>query len=349
MKNVHRSWIMDVPWIARNVKNASVSSDLQIKDCGACIKCPTCSCLIENSNVQVQTPWPGLPKGVRFEPTDEEVIEHLEAKCGIYGLKPHLCIQDFICSSVSDINYTHPQNLPGVKKDGTSAFFFNKTVKAYTNGERKRRRVTPSGLKDEAVRWHKTGKTKPVMLNGVQRGSKKFMVLYKSAKKGLKPEKYRWVLHQYHLGTEKEKIGEYVVSKIMYQQQTQSAGESESFRVRGGTRRPKTTNPTPPRPVVSVAEDDHIAYDDTEMVLDPLVQGLETIPQASCGSTSHERAQRVEEDPSSIVEKKPNHWDIDIGSENFIVPESENADLGTLPDFHSFASEDSLLNCLGWI
>lgn len=61
------------------------------------------------------TPWPGLPKGVKFEPTDEEVIQHLEAKCGIDGLKPHLLIQDFICSVTEDvgINYTHPQNLPG--------------------------------------------------------------------------------------------------------------------------------------------------------------------------------------------------------------------------------------------
>lgn len=70
---------------------------------------------------QVQSPWPGLPKGVKFEPTDEEVIEHLEAKCGVDGLKPHPLIDDFICSVTGDvgINYTHPQNLPGnyIKKN----------------------------------------------------------------------------------------------------------------------------------------------------------------------------------------------------------------------------------------
>lgn len=61
---------------------------------------------------QVLTPWPGLPRGVKFEPTDEEVIEHLEAKCGIDGSKLDPFIQDFFFS-VDDINYTNPQNLPG--------------------------------------------------------------------------------------------------------------------------------------------------------------------------------------------------------------------------------------------
>ncbi|CAH8361146.1 unnamed protein product [Eruca vesicaria subsp. sativa] len=206
-----RTWIVDVPWIVKNVKNVSGSSDLQIKDCGAYIDCPNCY-------NRVVTPWPGLPKGVKFNPTDEEVIEHLEAKCGLDGSKPNPFIQDFICS-VDDINYTHPQNLPGVNKNGTSRFFFNKTVHAYPKGERKRRRITPSDLTDASIRWRKSGKTKPVMINGVQKGCKKFMVLYKSAKKGSKPEKYNWVMHQYHLGREEEETGEYVVSEIMYQQQ----------------------------------------------------------------------------------------------------------------------------------
>ena len=106
-----------------------------------------------------------------------------------------------------------------MNKDGTSAFFFNKTVLAYPNGERKRRLITASVLTDASVRWRKSGKTKPVMVNGVHKGCKKFMVLYKSAKKELKPEKSKWVMHQYHLGREEEETGEYVVSKIIYQQQ----------------------------------------------------------------------------------------------------------------------------------
>ncbi|KFK25688.1 hypothetical protein AALP_AA8G146200 [Arabis alpina] len=338
-----RAWIVDGPWIASNIKNASVSSALQIKDCGASINCPNCSYCIDNSNVLTPT-WPGLPKGVKFDPTDEEVIEHLEAKCGIDGLKPHFLIQDFIFS-VADINYTHPQNLPGANKDGTSVFFFNKTEKAYTKGERKRRKITPSCLKGVSVRWHKTGKTKPVLLNGIQRGLKKVMVLYKSARKGSKPEKLNWVLHQYHLGTEEEEIGTFVVSKITYQQQKQcekTRDESESFGV-------------------SIPEDE-IAYEDTNIVLDSFVQGLDNIPEASSGLTSDATAHvardmNVTEDnlvcknveaSSSFVEKNLNHGNLDIASEKKLVSDLDNADLGTLTDFLSFASEESLFNCLGW-
>lgn len=46
------------------------------------------------------------------------------------------------------------------------------------------------------------------------------MVLYMSSARGGKAEKTNWVMHQYHLGTqEDEKEGEYVISKIFYQQQ----------------------------------------------------------------------------------------------------------------------------------
>lgn len=46
------------------------------------------------------------------------------------------------------------------------------------------------------------------------------MVLYASLVRGGKPEKTNWVMHQYHLGTgEDEKEGEYVISKVFYQQQ----------------------------------------------------------------------------------------------------------------------------------
>ncbi|ANM68607.1 NAC domain containing protein 85 [Arabidopsis thaliana] len=360
MKTLHRTWIVDGPWISRNVKNASLSSALQIKDCGAYINCFNCSYRIDNSNVL--TPWPGLPKGVKFEPTDEEVIEHLEAKCGIDGLKPHLLIQDFICSVTQDvgINYTHPQNLPGVSKDGTSVFFFNKTAHAYQNGQRKRRRITPTSLKDDTVRWHKTGQTKPVMLNGIQKGCKKIMVLYKSARKGFKPEKSNWVLHQYHLGTEEGEIGEYVVSKITYQQpkqQEKTIDESESSGVRGGPSTPKTSTITQVRPVISVDEDEIAFDDDSKMVLDSYAEGLENIQEASSGSTSDKIAKvggNVSVIEDNLMSKKieassiPNHGNVDYGSGNFSVSDLENAELGTLPDLLSFASEDSLMNWLGW-
>lgn len=107
----------------------------------------------------------------------------------------------------------------GAKKDGSSIHFFHKTIKAYATGQRKRRKIqSGKSLATKNVRWHKTGKTKPVMENGVHKGWKKIMVLYKSSKKGCKPGKSNWVMHQYHLGTqEDEREGEFVVSKISYQ------------------------------------------------------------------------------------------------------------------------------------
>ncbi|KAF8091465.1 hypothetical protein N665_0445s0050 [Sinapis alba] len=354
------AWIVDGPGIATKVKSASLSSALQTKDsCGASIQCPNCSFRIDNTNVL--EPWPGLPKGVKFEPTDEDIIEFLEAKCGIGGSEPHVLIEEFIRPVTEDvgINYTHPENLPGANKDGVSAFFFHKTVQAYGTGQRKRRKITPTCLNEEPVRWHKTGKNKNVFLNGVQRGCKKIMVLYKSARKGSKPEKSNWVLHQYHLGTEGTEIGEYVVSKITYQQE-KGRDEGESSGVRGGPTTPMTNTPTPPRPVDGVAGDEK-AFDDDKM-FDPFFEGLDSIPEAALWSkkarTEQDVAVNLSEDnltcnesieASSLWENQllpnPSLGELD----GFALSDLENADLGTPPDFLTLASQDSLVNWMGWL
>ena len=95
------------------------------------------------------------------------------------------------------------------------------------------------------------------------------MVLYKSARKGSKPEKSKWVLHQYHLGTEGNEIGEYVVSKVTYQKE-KVKDEGESSGVRGGPTTPMTNTPTPPRPVDGGAGDGE-AFDDDKM-FDPFYE-----------------------------------------------------------------------------
>ncbi|KAG6473807.1 hypothetical protein ZIOFF_067725 [Zingiber officinale] len=118
----------------------------------------------------------------------------------------------------------------GVTKDGLSKHFFHRPSKAYTTGTRKRRKIInlQSGQEEHLqsqrgsgeTRWHKTGKTRPVMVSGRQRGCKKILVLYTNFGKNRKPEKTNWVMHQYHLGeAEEEKEGELVVSKIFYQTQ----------------------------------------------------------------------------------------------------------------------------------
>lgn len=105
--------------------------------------------------------------------------------------------------------------LTGATKDGSSIYFFHKISNAYSTGGRKLRKI-----QGENRRWHKTGKTKPVVENGVIKGYKKIMVLYSSIKHDgkTKSNKSNWVMHQLHLGTDvHENIGDYLVSKVFYQ------------------------------------------------------------------------------------------------------------------------------------
>ncbi|KAL2234959.1 UNVERIFIED_CONTAM: hypothetical protein Sindi_1228100 [Sesamum indicum] len=251
------SWLVDPNRIATKIRSAS----------GACNpgkvnwksnptkSCPNCLHVIDNSDVA--DAWPGLPLGVKFDPSDPDIILHLLAKVGVGNSKPHPFIDEFIPTVNEDdgICYTHPRNLPGVREDGSVSHFFHRAIKAYNTGSRKRRKIHDDELGD--VRWHKTGRTKPVFLDGVQKGCKKIMVLYVSPVRGGKAEKTNWVMHQYHLGTgEDEKEGEYVISKIFYQQQQlkQSEKTEEDIPAEVGTMipkvdpvTPKSVTPEPPR------------------------------------------------------------------------------------------------------
>ncbi|CAA3032368.1 NAC domain-containing 73 isoform X1 [Olea europaea subsp. europaea] len=189
-------------------------------------QCPGCGHTLEG-----KPDWVGLPSGVKFDPTDQELIEHLEAKVEGKESKSHPLIDEFIPTIEGEdgICYTHPEKLPGVTRDGLSRHFFHRPSKAYTTGTRKRRKIqTECDLQGGETRWHKTGKTRPVMVNGKQKGCKKILVLYTNFGKNRKPEKTNWVMHQYHLGQhEEEKEGELVVSKIFYQTQPRQCNWSE--------------------------------------------------------------------------------------------------------------------------
>jgi hypothetical protein len=67
------------------------------------------------SDLQVTQEWPGLPIGVKFDPSDAQLLEHLEAKCAVGNSKPHMFIDEFIPTLDGDkgICYTHPAKLPG--------------------------------------------------------------------------------------------------------------------------------------------------------------------------------------------------------------------------------------------
>ncbi|GLJ30650.1 hypothetical protein SUGI_0607030 [Cryptomeria japonica] len=206
----------------RNTTASSSSSiiDAKLEERGT-NPCPRCGHKLQcKEGIQ---DWQGLPAGVKFDPTDQELLEHLEAKAEMGGSKPHPLIDEFIPTLQGEdgICYTHPEKLPGVTRDGLNRHFFHRPSKAYTTGTRKRRKIQAEcDLQGGETRWHKTGKTRPVMVNGKQKGCKKILVLYTNFGKHRKPEKTNWVMHQYHLGlNEEEKEGELVVSKVFYQTQ----------------------------------------------------------------------------------------------------------------------------------
>ncbi|XP_068659442.1 NAC domain-containing protein 73-like [Aristolochia californica] len=188
--------------------------------------CPSCGhriCCQEQAAIHE---LPGLPAGVKFDPTDQELLEHLEGKVKSDSGKLHPLIDEFIptLEGENGICYTHPEKLPGVTRDGLIRHFFHRPSMAYTTGTRKRRKVHTDAEGGE-TRWHKTGKTRPVIVGGKLEGFKKILVLYTNYGKQRKPEKTNWVMHQYHLGSnDEEKDGELVVSKVFYQTQPRQCG-----------------------------------------------------------------------------------------------------------------------------
>ena len=56
-----------------------------------------------------------LPAGVKFDPTDQELIEHLEAKVSVDSARFQSLIDFFIPTIASEhvICYTQPEKLPG--------------------------------------------------------------------------------------------------------------------------------------------------------------------------------------------------------------------------------------------
>jgi len=65
--------------------------------------------------IQVSSEWPGFPLGVKFDPSDVELLEHLAGKCGVGNTQPDMFINEFISTLEGDqgICCTHPENLQG--------------------------------------------------------------------------------------------------------------------------------------------------------------------------------------------------------------------------------------------
>ncbi|XP_066343084.1 SUPPRESSOR OF GAMMA RESPONSE 1-like [Miscanthus floridulus] len=257
------SWIMNVLGFAEKIRSAAQSFTLRFGELFAKphIKCTNCDCDIDISNVSLV--WPSLPAGVKFDPTDLELLQHLQAKSSLPNSVSHTLIDEFIptINEKEGICYTHPKNLPGMKMDGSCLHFFNRVLNAYGTGKRKRRRIIATGDICDGVangnsRWHKTGSSNPVFdENGVRKGWKKILVLYKAPKKvGGKPERKNWVMHQYHLGVnEDETNGELVVVKVFYQSPLKKNDKSKTDVAVGSDAsvakiNPRTPMTNPPQP-----------------------------------------------------------------------------------------------------
>ncbi|XP_019162990.1 PREDICTED: NAC domain-containing protein 73-like [Ipomoea nil] len=212
-------------WCNNSAAVATSKFDSRIRS----VTCPSCGHSIQLESQGIHD-LPGLPAGVKFDPSDQEILEHLQAKSVSDSRKLHPLIDEFIptIEGENGICYTHPEKLPGVNKDGQVRHFFHRPSRAYTTGTRKRRKVHTDADGGE-TRWHKTGKTRAVFGEANLRGYKKILVLYTNYGRQRKPEKTNWVMHQYHLGQdEEEKDGELVVSKVFYQTQPRQCGSSSS-------------------------------------------------------------------------------------------------------------------------
>ncbi|XP_042034775.1 SUPPRESSOR OF GAMMA RESPONSE 1-like isoform X1 [Salvia splendens] len=369
-----RSWLIDSRSLARKVINAGLPSACRIKDSEANTRCPKCHHLIDNSESSHE--WSGFPAGVKFDPSDVELLGHLAAKRGAGNTEPHLLIDEFIPTLEGEggICCTHPKNLPGAKMDGSSAHYFYRIANAYASGGRKRRRV---GDQESArVRWHKTGKTKAVVENGIRRGFKKIMVLYETSKRGCKAEKCDWVMHQYHLGgDEHEKEGEYVVSKIFRQPEKESKKVGSVTLVKEESEvpvipmTPKTTTPDPPRSDQTPYSDCHLddyflqlLLQESELLNEPYHASyssrLEDVEFTTCLDENTEAGDFSRPNSLScneIVESKEAFGDINaVHSRDttgcYGISELENLELDAAPDFNSqelqFSSQDSIFDSL---
>ncbi|KAL6555086.1 hypothetical protein OROGR_006344 [Orobanche gracilis] len=161
-----QTWLIHTKMYAAKTLNPSVSVDRLLS-----------IALLSSATPRADT-WTGLPLGVKFDPSDQEIISYLLAKV---NSENHT--SDFVDRYITTIDdedgicFAHPGDLPGMK-DRHVSFFFHKLSKAHRSGERKRRKI--KGNNGEIGRWKQTGRARSVLLDGVTEGYKKILVLQKS-------------------------------------------------------------------------------------------------------------------------------------------------------------------------
>ncbi|XP_048621808.1 NAC domain-containing protein 4 [Brassica napus] len=145
--------------------------------------------------------------GLRFIPTDEEIVDHYLRLKNIGGSNTsHV---DEVISTVNICNFD-PWDLPPQSRIASSDqvwHFFGRKESKYNKGERQKRK-TKSGF------WKKTGNTLPIKRKRGNRqkiGEKQVLVFYKNGSKS------NWVMHEYHASClSPPQSGAYTICKVQF-------------------------------------------------------------------------------------------------------------------------------------
>lgn len=148
--------------------------------------------------------WPGLPRGVEFNPSDSDLLWHLAAEVGNALAERHPFINEFIkfVDDVREFICTHPQHIPGVRQDGRASYFFHRSFEPYINEN------------DVNNCWKKIGSPRSIILDGTLTGCKEVFALYADMPSDKRSQETDWRLHQYHLQNTVKAESEIVASKI---------------------------------------------------------------------------------------------------------------------------------------
>ncbi|KAG1363315.1 NAC domain-containing protein 17 [Cocos nucifera] len=127
------------------------------------------------------------PPGVRFHPTDEELV--------LYHLKRKVCRRRFRLPMIGDVDVYkwEPWELPEkslLKSGDKQWYFFSPRDRKYPNGSRSNR-ATKCGY------WKATGKDRTISQNSKAAGNKKTLVYYRG--RAPRGERTDWVMYEYTL------------------------------------------------------------------------------------------------------------------------------------------------------
>nr|BAK03658.1 predicted protein [Hordeum vulgare subsp. vulgare] len=160
----------------------------------------------EGTGGAAQQSWPGLPRGVQFNPSDSDLLWHLAAEMGNGLAHRHPFISEFIKSGDEGARFgcTHPRDMPGMRQDGNALYFFHRKVSLHNNEN------------DKDISWQKSGPSRSIILDGGLQGYKEIFTLY-----AFKNSRQRtdWELHRYGIKNTMEGEGELVLSKVFYKSQ----------------------------------------------------------------------------------------------------------------------------------